>query len=42
VDVTDWCGEHPKNTLPKELVELEPEDPKDNVLTGFATSRGGK
>ncbi len=27
VDKTDWCGDHPDNSLPAGMVWLEPEDP---------------
>jgi len=37
VSELDWCGEHPKNSLPVGLIEMELEDPTHNVITGFAT-----
>lgn len=31
VNKTDWCGDHPENSLPTEMVIMEPEDPNHCV-----------
>ena len=31
VDETDWCADHPENTLPGGMVVMEPEDPNNCV-----------